>query len=428
MPLVPKKYLTHILLIVLFSASFLLPIQNHALAVSNQPQVQGQAVILMDFHSGRILYAKNINQNMPPASVTKIMTALLVTENGDLDQVVEISPYAASTRESGLYLQAGEKMTRRQLLYACMLPSANDASVALAESVSGQEEDFVELMNQRAAELGLEDTHFCNPHGLHESDHYTTAYDLACLSRVAMQDPTFREIVSTSNIVIPGPPKEEDRSIWNQNRLLYRYDRAVGIKTGFTHQAGNCVVGAAQKNGMLLIAVSLNSPSVYQDLMNMLDYGFSNYHLVELEPSKETLLVKVKGGIENKLSLEPEQQLLIAAMDGEESELSCEFLPVAEVRAPVNQGDVLGLATIYLENQEIASIKLVAASSVEARVSGLMSIASGIAGIYKWALFILLLYWIGKRQKSQEVLKTILRPIVLSIMKRRTTRNNSLRQ
>jgi D-alanyl-D-alanine carboxypeptidase (penicillin-binding protein 5/6) len=291
MSLIVKKHLNYLLLIVIFTFFLLLPSHEHALEASTQPQVQGQSAILMDYHSGRVLYAKNIKQTMPPASVTKIMTALLVIEKGNLDQVVEVSPHAASTRESGIYLQAGEKMTRRQLLYACMLPSANDASVALAESISGEEEDFVELMNQRAAELGLLDTHFCNPHGLHEDDHYTTAYDLACLSRMAMQHEVFREIVKTTNIVIPGPPKEEDRSIWNQNRLLYRYDGAVGIKTGYTRQAGNCVVGAAQKDDMLLIAVSLNSPTVYEDLMAMLDYGFANYQLVELEQSKETHLV-----------------------------------------------------------------------------------------------------------------------------------------
>jgi D-alanyl-D-alanine carboxypeptidase (penicillin-binding protein 5/6) len=171
MSLIVKKHLNYLLLIVIFTFFLLLPSHEHALEASTQPQVQGQSAILMDYHSGRVLYAKNIKQTMPPASVTKIMTALLVIEKGNLDQVVEVSPHAASTRESGIYLQAGEKMTRRQLLYACMLPSANDASVALAESISGEEEDFVELMNQRAAELGLLDTHFCNPHGLHEDEH-----------------------------------------------------------------------------------------------------------------------------------------------------------------------------------------------------------------------------------------------------------------
>lgn len=427
MSLILKKHLTHLLLIVIFSVLFLLSNHNHALVAYEQPQAQGQAAILMDYHSGRILYAKNMDQTMPPASVTKIMTALLAIENGNLDQVVEISAHAAGTRESGIYLQEGEKMTRRQLLYACMLPSANDASVALAESVSGQEEDFVELMNQRAAELGLLDTHFCNPHGLHAQDHYTTAYDLACLSRAAMQHPVFREIVSTSNLVIPGPPKEEDRSIWNQNRLLYRYDGALGIKTGYTKQAGNCVVGAAQKDEMLLIAVSLNSPTVYEDLMAMLDYGFANYRLLELEQGEESPLVTVQGGIEDKVAAEPEQPLLIAVTEAEKSELRYSFLPVAEVRAPVNKGDMLGSATIYLENQEIAAIKLVAANSVEARVLPFKSWVTWTLGLYKWAVFILILYWVGKSQKSQEILKAVLRPIVLKIIKRRSPRSKTLR-
>lgn len=411
------KCRTYLLLIFIFSIMFFLFNYNQALGSAQEPQVQGAAVILMDFHSGRILYAKNAEEIMPPASVTKIMTALLVIENGNLDEVVKISANAASTRESGIYLQEGEKMTRRQLLYACMLPSANDASVALAESISDQMEDFVDLMNQRAVELGLLHTHFSNPHGLHADDHYTTAYDLACLSRAAMQNPVFREIVKTQNIVIPGPPKEEDRSIWNQNRLLYRYDGALGIKTGYTRQAGNCVVGAAQKDDMILIAISLNSPTVYDDLASMLDFGFSNYHLTEIQSANENLLVQVQGGIEDQVAVKLEQELYIAALESEEAQLSCSFLPVAEVNAPVNKGDMLGLATICLQNQEIAVIKLVAANSVEAQVFPLQSLAIWAIELTKWAFLIFLLYWIGKSKKSQEMLKAVLRPIVLRIMK-----------
>jgi D-alanyl-D-alanine carboxypeptidase (penicillin-binding protein 5/6) len=425
MSLIVKKHLNYLLLIVIFTFFLLLPSHEHALEASTQPQVQGQSSILMDYHSGRVLYAKNIKQTMPPASVTKIMTALLVIEKGNLDQVVEVSPHAASTRESGIYLQAGEKMTRRQLLYACMLPSANDASVALAESISGEEEDFVELMNQRAAELGLLDTHFCNPHGLHEDDHYTTAYDLACLSRMAMQHEVFREIVKTTNIVIPGPPKEEDRSIWNQNRLLYRYDGAVGIKTGYTRQAGNCVVGAAQKDDMLLIAVSLNSPTVYEDLMAMLDYGFANYQLVELEQSKETHLVTVEGGITDQVAAQAEKQLLIAAREDEKFQFQYSFTPVAGVRAPVNKGDLLGYCTVSLDGKDIAKIELLAAQGVEARVPPIKALAVGIAGLYKWIILGLILYWLIRHKSGQEVLKAILRPIVLLIIKKRTPRSRA---
>lgn len=180
------------------------------------PPTQGEAVLLMDAHSGRVLYEKNGHQRMSPASVTKIMTGLLVIENGNLNQAVEISKNAAATPESSVWLEEGEIITVSQLLYALMLNSANDASVALAESVAGSVESFVELMNRRARELGMNNTNFRNPHGLEEVGHYTTAYDLALVSREAMTYQAFSRIVATKTYKIPWANNDYQRLLINK--------------------------------------------------------------------------------------------------------------------------------------------------------------------------------------------------------------------
>ncbi|MEA1960667.1 MAG: D-alanyl-D-alanine carboxypeptidase family protein [Bacillota bacterium] len=275
----------------LVSASGNPPDENRA-----QPETNGKAVVLLDANSGRVLYENNSHEKLPPASVTKIMTALLVIEKGDLDKNAVISEHAADTPEATIYAEPGEVLSRMDLLYAAMLPSANDACTALAESVSGNEASFIELMNQRARELGMKDTHYCNPHGLQTTAHVTSACDLALLAREALSNEAFAKIVGTKQTQIPWVGRDENRVLINQNRLLYRYDGAIGVKTGYTQEAGNCVVGAAKKGDMTLISVSLNSPTVYDDLQNMLDYGFENYQMVTVAKSNQLIKeVKVIG-------------------------------------------------------------------------------------------------------------------------------------
>ncbi|MGI5921646.1 MAG: D-alanyl-D-alanine carboxypeptidase family protein, partial [Syntrophomonadaceae bacterium] len=252
-----RKCLLSVFLAIFFFVN-LLPVyaaNQNLPATGTYPQTLAKAAVLMDASSGRVLYESNAHQRLSPASVTKIMTALLVAEQGNLEQKVTISQNAADTPESSVWLEPGEKLTRRQLLYACMLNSANDAAVALAESVAGSEQDFVQLMNRRARQLGMKDSHFGNPHGLETAGHYTSAYDLALLSREALTNKIFRQVVATQSTKIPWTGKEYDRLLVNQNRLLYRYDGAIGVKTGYTKQAGNCVVGAAQRGSLVLIAV-----------------------------------------------------------------------------------------------------------------------------------------------------------------------------
>ncbi len=329
------------------------------------PTTQGKAVLLMDAHSGRVLYEVNSHQHLSPASVTKIMTGLLVVENGNLNQVVEVSEKAATTPESAIWLEVGEKLTRGQLLYALMLNSANDASVALAESVAGSEEAFVKLMNRRAQQLGMKDTHFCNPHGLEESGHYTSAYDLAVLGREAMKHKVFREVVATKTHKIPWAGNDYERLLINKNRLLWRYDDAIGIKTGYTKQAGNCVVGAAKRGTLTLIAVSLNSPTVYPDLQAMLDYGFANYTLKTIKEAHQvSVKVPVVNGQQETVLAVPKTDLMVAVTTEEMPHVSYTVHPRDQITAPVKEGQVVGTCKIQVAGTEVSSVELLATTAV----------------------------------------------------------------
>lgn len=380
------------------------------------PETNGKAVILIDASSGRVLFERNSHQQLPPASVTKIMTGLLVVEHGDLDKKVTVSEFAAETPESTVYLEPGETLTRRELLYAAMLPSANDACNALAESIAGDEAGFITLMNQRAQELGLKDTHFKNAHGLHSEGHYTSASDLAMMTRQALSYPVFAEVVKTKYEVIPWDSRpDEDRILINQNRLLYRYDDAVGVKTGYTKQAGNCVVGAARRGDMVLIAVSMNSTTVYDDLIHMLDYGFDNYHLVTLSRSNQTLgQVKVVKGEADINKVRPVSDVAIAVTDEESGYLAYSLSLPSSVTAPVKQGDILGVCKIFLKEKQVGSIDMAAAQNIAVSHSWLEIIhgKTSLLTASKWfktlmvALVMLLLYI--NRRKLEAILKRLL--------------------
>lgn len=353
------------------------------------PQPVAKAALLMDASSGRVLYEKNAHEQLPPASVTKIMTALLAVENGNLDQEVTISKNAAETPESSVWLEEGEKLTGEQLLYACMLHSANDAAVALAENVAGSEERFVQLMNQRAQQLGMKDTHFCNPHGLQNADHYTTAYDLGLLSREALKHSDFRQVVSTKTINIPWTGKDYDRLLVNQNRLLYRYEGTIGIKTGYTKVAGNCVVGAAQKGSFVLIAVALNSASVYEDLEQMLDYGFANYSLKTVATAEQlSTTVPVENGEAETVAVRANRDLSLAIKAQELSQLSYQLFPQKSVKAPVQEGQVLGYCKMLVGGIEVGEADLIACSSVSEKPPILTVFKAGLISISKPILII----------------------------------------
>ena len=242
---------------------------SRAAQLAPPPQVSAKSAALLDGSTGECLCEKNGDQRALIASTTKIMTGLLVCEAGDLDRTVTVPETAAGTEGSSMYLKSGETLTRRELLYGMMLHSGNDAALTLAISISGSEAAFVRQMNRRACALNLTQTHFANPHGLDSGENYSTALDLARLAQAALQNEQFRAVVSTKTITCAG------RTLTNHNKLLWRYDGCIGVKTGYTRHAGRILVSAAERGGRMLIAVTISDPDDWRDHVSLLDYGFA---------------------------------------------------------------------------------------------------------------------------------------------------------
>lgn len=231
--------------------------------------------IVINAKDNKVIKGENIHARLPMASTTKIMTAYTVIKNFvDLDLKVKVDKLAVGIEGSSIYLQEGEELSIRELLYGLMLRSGNDSAVALAIATYGSVDNFVKQMNYEAKLLNLENTHFTNPHGLNNENHYTSAYDLAIITSEAYKYKDFVDIVSCKNITING--KEYPRCMKNKNKLLFNYDGANGVKTGFTKKAGRCLVGGAKKDGVQLISVVLNVPDMFEQTKYLLDYGFKH--------------------------------------------------------------------------------------------------------------------------------------------------------
>ena len=276
------------------------------------PAITAQAAALIELNTGTVLYAKNPRAPWAPASTTKVLTGLVALEiANDLDEIVTVSRRAASTRGSSAHLVAGQKIRMRDLLYGLLLRSGNDAAVAIAEHLGGgSEAAFMELMNQRAKELGAAETHFVNPHGLDAPGHMTTALDLAILTRAALLHPDFAEIVASREYTPDGS------GVWqNTNRLLWRLEGAVGVKTGTTGQAGYCLVAAVSRNGMRLLSVVLGSGNRWNDSTVLLEHGFRNFHLVNMANQGEAVAALPLGGSPDGLGVVAAQPLRAVVRD-----------------------------------------------------------------------------------------------------------------
>lgn len=264
-------------LIILFSS--LINVNTSAVPVSAD---NSSSEIVMEVSSGRILYQNNAYAKKYMASTTKILTAICIIENCNLDEIVTVTSKTTGIEGSSIYLEAGEKLSVKDLLFGLMLRSGNDCAETLALYCSGSKEKFAELMNETAKRIGATNSNFTNPHGLPDDNHYTTAYDLALISAYSIKNPVFKEIVSTKSVKIPFTTHEYDRILVNKNKILKDLDGATGIKTGYTKKAGRCFVASCERNGMELVCVLLNCPPMFERSKELLNNKFEEYKLYKI--------------------------------------------------------------------------------------------------------------------------------------------------
>lgn len=320
-----------------------------AATADTMPDTSAGSAVVIEQSSRRVLYEKNAHQPRAMASTTKIMTALLALEYGDVDDIVTVSKNASGIEGSSLYLDVGEQLTLRDLLYGLMLRSGNDAAVAIAEHIGGSVAHFADMMNKKAAQLGACDTHFVTPNGLDAEGHVTTAYDLALIAAAAMENETFAEIVSAQRYVIPWAGHEWDRVVVNKNKLLTQYD-ADGIKTGYTKAAGRCLVGAKTQDGMQLISVVLNCGPMFEDSQALMDACFADYEMVDIAHAGQQMsFAGVDGGVESFVGVEAAQDIKIPLNAQERGILCYEIDAPARLSAPVEEGQQVGSVTVRLD-------------------------------------------------------------------------------
>lgn len=416
--------LKRIMLFVLIFTLFLSTTNTYAESIN----LNGEGAVLIDFDTGQVLYGKNQDAKLYPASTTKMMTAILAVENANLSDLVTVDQEVINlTKGSHIALEPGEVLTLEQLLYALMLPSANDAALAIAKHVSGSVEGFVNLMNAKAKELGAMNTNFVNPNGLHDDRHVSTAFDLALIARYAMNSEIIQEIVNTVTYEIPPTNKKtESRYFKVTNKLLFsnekidlngrltdiRYTQASGVKTGYTSQAMNCLASFAQEKSQKLIAVVLKAEGnmVYSDTHKLLNYGFDNFEPRILGYSNEFV---------NNVDIQKGEMPFVAGvLDrtityplSDESFNKVIMIPriYQNVEAPIDKGQVIGEVVFKLDDKIIAGGNIISTSAVGIDTSTLLHNQL----LSKWYLIVFALYFLlrvyalsqkkKRRRKRREV-------------------------
>ena len=384
----------------------------HATSTGYVPEIAAPRAVLMDAETGTVLFSKNAGELTFPASTTKVLTALVVLEHASLDDVVAID-YEPGVTGSSMYIVPGEAFTVETLLKGLLIRSANDAAEILARHVSGSVEAFMTLMNQHAAAIGAVNTHFTNPHGLPDENHVTTAYDLAVISREAMKNDFFREVVASPSLIIPPTSETEQRVYNNSNRFLWGrgpshqmiyqgnytniyYEPVDGIKTGYTHSARNCLISSAMFNDARYIAVVLNAEqeSIYVDSRTLLDYGFQFFHRIHLvESGTQMAMVPVMQGDQEAVALVADNTLQqVVPRNVLPADVRMELqLPEEDVTAPLDQHEILGQVQYYYEDELLGQANLVTQYAIEEVIPVFQQISWGFYGTA--ALIVLFILW-----------------------------------
>lgn len=346
-----KQKLFRAAAILIAAALCLIPVSAAA------PNVSAAHAIVTDADTGAVLYEKDADAACLIASTTKIMTGLLICEQCDLREHFVVPREAVGVEGSSMYLKAGEVLSVRDLLYGMLLQSGNDAAVALAVHCSGSVERFAEEMNKKAKTLGMQTAHFSNPHGLDDEGNHASARDLATLTAYALRNPDFAQIVSTRSYIVG------DRSLTNHNKLLWRYEGAIGVKTGYTKAAGRILVSAAEKNGRTLICVTIGAPDDWNDHQKLLDYGFSQYRMADIaEAGAQLCEVPVAAASAQSAPLIAKETVQFPLLTGEQ--ITCGFRNEGLCLAPFLKGDSAGTAVLYLGKKEIAAVPVIWGATV----------------------------------------------------------------
>lgn len=393
---------------ILLSFIFIINLFIGSTVLATEPNVSAEAIYSVEVSTGKVLFEKNAHEKRFPASTTKVMTALLVLENCELTDTATASYNAISIIPSGYstaHIQVGETLTIEDLLYALMLPSANEAANILAEHVAGSISSFATMMNTRAEELGCENTHFVNPNGIHNDDHYSTAYDLYLIANEAMKNPEFRKIVSTPTYTLPSTDKyaDNDRVCKNTNQLIhvnnnnrsdnYYYKYCIGIKTGFTTQAQNCLISQASKDGLEILNVVLGAGTTednlsirFLDSIELFEYAYNNYAMTTIKEQNDVIkTIEVKNGTKKTKNLDllsKDNLTVFHNLDIDVKTLDPEITLKENFKAPIKQGDIVGTALYKVDDLEYKT-ELIAGHDVEkSNVVSICLITSGICVLF----------------------------------------------
>lgn len=335
---------------------------NSDASIAKIPKIDAGAAIVMDLTSGRILFEKNAYTRRPMASTTKIMTAIVAIENGSMEDMVTVSKKASGIRGSTIHLKEGQKLKLEELMYGLMLQSGNDAAIAIGEHIGGTLENFLDMMNKKAGEIGAKNTYFKSPHGLDIDGHYTTAYDLALITKYALGNPMFSQIVGTKNAFVNG------KSIHSTNEMLDIYPGADGVKTGYTGKAGRCLVTSATRNNWRLISVVLSCPTRYkraESSKKILDHAFANYkHHMLLAKDENVRALKVQKGIVDQVGVKASKEIKLPLREDEIEAVETRISLPGTLRAPVRADMTVGYIEFLLNGEVIARSELKTASGI----------------------------------------------------------------
>lgn len=327
--------------------------------------ISAASAILVEAGTGRVLYAHNANEERAIASTTKIMTALVAAELCSPEEILCVQADCVKIEGASLYLEEKEQLTMLDMLYGLLLRSGNDAAAAIAKHVGGDVNHFVSSMNQRAWELGMHSTSFDNPHGLDNTRHYSTAYDMALLGAEFLKIPLLREICVTDEYISRELTNGRVRLFKNNNKLLFRDPRACGIKIGWTEGAGRCLVAAARAGDVELVAVVLAAPDLYTDASKLFDYGFSQLKVQELVPQGKVMaLLPVEGGEGSRVAVTASRSLFYPIYAGETLSVTTQVQAPEKLKAPVQSGQCVGTVLVRVDDKWTAEVELVAASTV----------------------------------------------------------------